>query len=427
MLEQPLTLPCGAVVPNRLCKAAMTEGLAHPDGSASEELARLYGVWSDGGSGLLLSGNIQVDGDHLERPGNVVVDGELSESAFNALAEMASQGTRAGNHLWAQISHAGRQTQKIVNPSPKAPSAVRIRLPQSQFGEPVALTGSEIEALIERFVNCAVVCKRAGFTGVQFHAAHGYLLSQFLSPLTNQREDEWGGSLENRSRALIRIVKETRERVGAEFPISVKLNSADFQKGGFEFDDSLRVAQWLAESGIDLIEISGGTYEQPRLLDLEGIEPIEEQAIARSTMAREAYFVDFAKAMRDSLSIPIMVTGGLRRREVMAHVLKTGAADMIGLGRPLCIDTDGPKALLQGAETLNRYEDNLSLLPRWLLWLTRFNTIRTLNSFATQFWFYEQIAHIGRSGVKNDELTVFSAAMAQQKAANAWMKARRSL
>ncbi|MGI9299579.1 MAG: NADH:flavin oxidoreductase/NADH oxidase family protein [Luminiphilus sp.] len=427
MLEQPLTLPCGAVVPNRLCKAAMTEGLAHPDGSASEELARLYGVWSDGGSGLLLSGNIQVDGDHLERPGNVVVDRELSESAFNALAEMASQGTRAGNHLWAQISHAGRQTQKIVNPSPKAPSAVRIRLPQSQFGEPVALTGSEIEALIERFVSCAVVCKRAGFTGVQFHAAHGYLLSQFLSPLTNQREDEWGGSLENRSRALIRIVKETRDRVGAEFPISVKLNSADFQKGGFEFDDSLRVAQWLAESGIDLIEISGGTYEQPRLLDLEGIEPIEEQAIARSTMAREAYFVDFAKAMRDSLSIPIMVTGGLRRREVMAHVLKTGAADMIGLGRPLCMDTDGPKALLQGADTLNRYEDNLSLLPRWLLWLTRFNTIRTLNSFATQFWFYEQIAHIGRSGVKNDELTVFSAAMAQQKAANAWMKARRSL
>ncbi len=427
MLEQPLTLPCGAVVPNRLCKAAMTEGLAHPDGSASEELARLYGVWSDGGSGLLLSGNIQIDGDHLERPGNVVVDGELSDSAFNALAEMASQGTRAGNHLWAQISHAGRQTQKIVNPSPKAPSAVRIRLPQSQFGEPVALTGSEIEALIGRFVNCAVICKRAGFTGVQFHAAHGYLLSQFLSPLTNQRKDEWGGSLENRSRALIRIVKETRERVGAEFPISVKLNSADFQKGGFEFDDSLRVAQWLAESGIDLIEISGGTYEQPRLLDLEGIEPIEEQAIARSTMAREAYFVDFAKAMRDSLSIPIMVTGGLRRREVMAHVLKTGAADMIGLGRPLCIDTDGPKALLQGAETLNRYEDNLSLLPRWLLWLTRFNTIRTLNSFATQFWFYEQIAHIGRSGVKNDKLTVFSAAMAQQKAANAWVKARRSL
>ena len=165
MLEQPLTLPCGAVVPNRMCKAAMTEGLAHPDGTASEALERLYGIWSDGGSGILLSGNIQVDGDHLERPGNVIVDGQLSESAFAALARMAEAGTRNGNHLWAQISHAGRQTQKIVNPAPKAPSAVRLRLPQSQFGEPVALTAEEIESVIDRFVGCAVTCKEAGFTG----------------------------------------------------------------------------------------------------------------------------------------------------------------------------------------------------------------------------------------------------------------------
>ena len=303
MLNQPLTLPCGAVVPNRICKAAMTEGLAHPDGSASAELARLYGLWSDGGSGILLSGNIQVDGDHLERPGNVVVDGPLSEDAFQALSTMAKEGTRAGNHLWAQISHAGRQTQKIVNPSPKAPSAVRLRLPQSQFGEPVALTHEEIETLIDRFVNCAVVCQQAGFTGVQFHAAHGYLLSQFLSPLTNQRDDQWGGVLENRARALLTIVTRARDALGKEFPLSVKLNSADFQKGGFDFDDSLTVAGWLADAGLDLLEISGGTYEQPRLLNLDGVEPIDEQAIARSTMAREAYFVDFAKAMREKLSI----------------------------------------------------------------------------------------------------------------------------
>jgi len=330
MLDQPLTLPCGAVVPNRMCKAAMTEGLAHPNGTASEELERLYGIWSDGGSGILLSGNIQVDGDHLERPGNVIVDGKLSDDAFAALARMAVAGTRNGNHLWAQISHAGRQTQKIVNPAPKAPSAVRLRLPQSQFGEPVALTTEEIESLIDRFVSCAVTCKEAGFTGVQFHSAHGYLLSQFLSPLTNQRDDEWGGSLENRARALISIVTRARETLGADFPISVKLNSADFQKGGFDFDDSLTVAQWLSEAGVDLLEISGGTYEQPRLLNLDGVEPIEEQSLARSTLAREAYFVDFAKAMRERLSIPIMVTGGLRRREVMNQVLETGGADMIG-------------------------------------------------------------------------------------------------
>ena len=425
MLNQPLTLPCGAVVPNRICKAAMTEGLAHPDGSASAELARLYGLWSDGGSGILLSGNIQVDGDHLERPGNVVVDGPLSEDAFQALSTMAKEGTRAGNHLWAQISHAGRQTQKIVNPSPKAPSAVRLRLPQSQFGEPVALTHEEIETLIDRFVNCAVVCQQAGFTGVQFHAAHGYLLSQFLSPLTNQRDDQWGGVLENRARALLTIVTRARDALGKEFPISVKLNSADFQKGGFDFDDSLTVAGWLADAGLDLLEISGGTYEQPRLLNLDGVEPIDEQAIARSTMAREAYFVDFAKAMREKLSIPIMVTGGLRRRDVMEHVLETGGADVIGLGRPLCVETNGPNELLEGANELGRYENSLSLLPSWLMWLTRFNTVRTINSFATQFWFYEQIANIGRSGSARKTLSVFSATMAQQKAANAWLKKRK--
>ena len=425
MLDQPLTLPCGAVVPNRMCKAAMTEGLAHPDGTASEELVRLYGIWSDGGSGILLSGNIQVDGDHLERPGNVIVDGTLTDTAFDALKQMATAGTRNGNHLWAQISHAGRQTQKIVNPSPKAPSAVRLRLPQSQFGEPVALTAAEIESVINRFVGCAVTCRDAGFTGVQFHAAHGYLLSQFLSPLTNQRSDDWGGSLENRARALISIVKKARSALGPDFPNSVKLNSADFQKGGFDFEDSLTVAQWLADAGVDLLEISGGTYEQPRLLNLDGVEPIDEQSLARSTLAREAYFVDFAKAMREQLAIPIMVTGGLRRKEVMNHVLETGGADMIGLGRPLCVDADGPNQLLNGENELARYEDNLSLLPSWLMWMTKFNAVRTINSFATQFWFYEQIANIGRTGNTDPKLTVLAATIAQQKAASAWMTARK--
>lgn len=425
MLDQPLTLPCGAVVPNRMCKAAMTEGLAHPDGTVSEELVRLYGIWSDGGSGILLSGNIQIDGDHLERPGNVIVDGTLTDTAFDALKQMATAGTRNGNHLWAQISHAGRQTQKIVNPSPKAPSAVRLKLPQSQFGEPVALTAAEIESVINRFVGCAVTCRDAGFTGVQFHAAHGYLLSQFLSPLTNQRSDDWGGSLENRARALISIVNKARSALGSDFPISVKLNSADFQKGGFDFEDSLTVAQWLADAGVDLLEISGGTYEQPRLLNLDGVEPIDEQSLARSTLAREAYFVDFAEAMHEQLAIPIMVTGGLRRKEVMNHVLETGGADMIGLGRPLCVDADGPNQLLNGENELARYEDNLSLLPSWLMWMTKFNAVRTINSFATQFWFYEQIANIGRTGNTDPKLTVLAATIAQQKAASAWMTARK--
>ena len=323
------------------------------------------------------------------------------------------------------VTRAGRHRNSST-PLPKHPSAVRLRLPQSQFGEPVALTEDEIELIISRFVHCAVVCQKAGFTGVQFHAAHGYLLSQFLSPLTNQRDDQWGGCLENRARALLNVVSKARVALGAEFPISVKLNSADFQKGGFDFEESLTVAQWLAEAGVDLLEISGGTYEQPRLLNLDGVEPIDEQTIARSTMAREAYFVDFAKAIREKVSIPIMVTGGLRRRDVMEHVLDSGGADMIGLGRPLCVETDGPSQLLNGADELGRYENNLSLLPSWLMWMTRFNAVRTINSFATQFWFYEQIANIGRSGTTDDSLTVFSATLAQQNSAKTWMKSRKA-
>ncbi|MEK9529471.1 MAG: NADH:flavin oxidoreductase, partial [Gammaproteobacteria bacterium] len=238
MINMPITLPCGATIPNRLCKAAMTEGLADPAGRATEALERLYGIWSDGGAGLLLSGNIQVDGDHLERPGNVIVDAEPDVPAREALEAWARAGTRAGNHFWAQISHAGRQCQKIVNPRPKAPSAVKLGLPGGQFGEPVPMSEDDIEAVIEGFARCAKILVDAGFTGVQLHAAHGYLLSQFLSPRSNQRSDQWGGPLENRARLLLACVARVRVAVGPRIPISVKLNSADFQRGGFDFDES---------------------------------------------------------------------------------------------------------------------------------------------------------------------------------------------
>ncbi|MDB2383580.1 hypothetical protein N9W08_06160 [Porticoccaceae bacterium] len=258
LFSQSLELPCGAVLPNRLSKAAMTEGLATADGLPTAELARLYGLWSDGGAGMLLSGNIIVDKDHLERPGNVVIDRPPSEEMQGALKRWADAATRNGNHFWAQISHAGRQTQKLVNPNPKAPSAVKLGLPGGQFGEPVALTSVEIEEIIVRFGICAAAVKEAGFTGVQIHAAHGYLLSQFLSPRSNLRTDEYGGDLANRARALLAVVASVRAAVGPDFPVAVKLNSADFQKGGFAFEESLQVAQWLQEASIDLIEISGG-------------------------------------------------------------------------------------------------------------------------------------------------------------------------
>lgn len=427
MIETSLTLPCGAQIPNRLCKAAMTEGLASPQGEPTEALERLYGIWSDGGAGLLLSGNVQIDGDHLERPGNVIIDGEPSVAMQRALSGWAAAGTRRGNHFWAQISHAGRQCQKIVNPQPKAPSAVKLGLPGGQFGEPQPMTEEDIEAVITGFARCAKVVIDAGFTGVQLHAAHGYLLSQFLSPRSNQRHDQWGGSLENRARLLLASVSRVRATVGPNIPISVKLNSADFQRGGFDFDESLQVAKWLEQASVDLIEISGGTYEQPRLLNLDGMEPVEEQSVAASTRAREAYFVDFAEAMHKEVSIPLMVTGGLRRLDAMKLALESGAADMIGIGRPMCVMTDAPAQLLAGIKELPRFEDTLSLLPKALRFLNGIKMVRTVGAFATQYWFYEQIAALGHQGDTLDGLGVFAATKAQTKAANQWIAERRAL
>jgi len=395
-LADPLTLPCGATLPNRIAKAAMTEGMATPDGVPTTELERLYGLWSDGGAGMLLSGNIQIDRDHLERPGNVVIDHKADEAMMAALTSWAQAATRNGNHFWAQISHAGRQTQSNVNRHPKAPSAVKLGLPGGQFGEPVALTIGEIEELVDGFALAAKTCQEAGFTG-------------FLSPRANQRSDKYGGSLENRARFLLAVVAKTRAAVGPDFPISVKLNSADFQKGGFNFEDSLQVVQWLEAASVDLVEISGGTYEQPALMGADGIEEKEEQNVAASTKAREAYFVDFAKAMQEAVRVPLMVTGGFRTRSAMESALAGGAADLIGLGRPMCVMTDAPKQLLEGLAALPRYEDRLRLLPDWLGFLMRFPMIRAMAGFATIFWFYEQLENLGKSGKTDPRLSVFLA------------------
>jgi 2,4-dienoyl-CoA reductase-like NADH-dependent reductase (Old Yellow Enzyme family) len=419
-LENRLTLPCGAEIPNRIAKAAMTEGLATTNGVPTPELERLYGLWSDGGAGMLLSGNIQVDRDHLERPGNVIVDRQPDAQMKAALASWAKTATRNGNHFWGQISHAGRQTQKIINPKPKAPSAIKLSLPGGQFGEPVALTISEIEEIVQRFGVCAGALKEAGFTGVQVHAAHGYLLSEFLSPRSNQRSDNYGGSLANRARALLECVAAVRAEVGADFPVAVKLNSADFQKGGFAFEESLQVAQWLQDAGVDLIEISGGTYEQPKLLGMAGLEEEEPQTVTRpagSTQIREAYFVDFALAMRVKISIPLMVTGGFRQRAAMLQALESGSADLIGLGRPMCVLTDAPRLVMDGLEQLPRYEDKLSLFPAWLGWLTTIKAFKALAGFAVQYWYFEQIAVLGRTGKSDPELSVLSATKRTMKQA----------
>ena len=408
-LGSPLELPCGAVLPNRMIKAAMTEGLATPDGRPTEALDRLYGLWSDGGAGTLITGNVIVCSDHLERPGNVVIDREPDADMAARLKRWAQAGTRNGNHLWAQISHGGRQTQSTVNRKPKSSSDVKLRVPGGFFKRPTPLELDEIADLVARWALAAKAVKDAGFTGVQIHGAHGYLINQFLSPLINQRTDHYGGSLENRARFLLEIVAATRAAVGPAFPVAVKLNSADFQKGGFEFSDSLKVVKWLEQASVDLIEISGGTYEQPRFLTLEGIEPVTDQKVAASTAAREAYFVDFGKAMQEHVNIPLMVTGGFRRRDAMEQALDIGATDAIGLARPLCVMTDAPNRLLKGEVELPRYEKGLGLIPSWLNFLRRSNLVKTIDGFSGTYWFYQQIWLLGRRGEPDERFSVWLA------------------
>ncbi|NWG45189.1 MAG: NADH:flavin oxidoreductase/NADH oxidase family protein [Alphaproteobacteria bacterium] len=414
-IADPLALPCGVVLPNRLAKAAMTEGLADPRNRATIGHQRLYRRWSEGGAGMLLTGNVQIERSCLERAGNVVIDGDLSGEAIEALKAFATAGTSGGSALFMQISHAGRQTPIAVNPAPKAPSAVPLRLPGKQFGPPVALTEAEIEELIARFAQAAAIAAATGFTGVEIHGAHGYLISSFLSPNANRRDDRWGGSLENRARFLLSVVAETRRQVGPAFPIAVKLNSADFQKGGFTHAECLDVVRMLNDAGIDLLEISGGNYEQPRMVNALGIEPVTDEGRS-STRAREAYFLDYAASVREVASMPLMVTGGFRSRAGMDEALASGAVDLIGLGRPLCVMPDAPARLLAGTlEATPAYEKTLRIGPGPLSPQSPFTIVKALNGWGQQGWFCLQLLRMGDGLDPDLKLGVFEAFLRYRK------------
>lgn len=329
-LLKPYTLPCGSVLPNRIAKAAMTERLAGKSHFSNSDLCNLYGKWSDSGAGLLISGNIMVDKRYKESSGNIVIE---DESGLDELEKLTKEGTRNGNHFWAQISHSGRQATKFSTFNPIAPSAIKLKK-LMLFAKPKAMTSEQIQDVIERYVNTAVICKKGGFTGVQIHGAHGYLLSQFLSPNTNKRTDNYGGSIENRARILIEIIKKTRENVGPSFPISVKLNSADFQKGGFNEEDAFYVIDELQKLMIDLLEISGGTYENIVFLTKRN-----ERA---STRKREAFFMDFAEKVRTKTDIPLMVTGGFRTLEFCEEVIENNELEVVGFARPFLLDSGFP-------------------------------------------------------------------------------------
>jgi 2,4-dienoyl-CoA reductase-like NADH-dependent reductase (Old Yellow Enzyme family) len=369
----PLTLSNGAILKNRLAKAAMSEQLADRRHNPGARLDRLYKTWAEGDLGLLISGNIMIDRQHLGEVKNVVLDEQSDLEAFKRWTEA---GRGQGTHFWAQLNHPGKQTPSILTREPVAPSAIALGSGlEKAFNTPRALTEVEILELVQKFARAAQLAKETGFTGVQIHGAHGYLVSQFLSPIHNQRSDAWGGSFEKRMRFVLEVYRAIRAAVGASFPVGIKLNSGDFQKGGFSEEESMKVVMALDKEGIDLVEISGGTYEAPAMMC----------AVQKdSSKKREAYFMAYAEQIRQNVGTTLMVTGGFRSAAGIADALASGATDVIGLGRPLAVEPGLARKLI--ADPDYRIE---MVAP------TTGNKVIDQMTFLGITWYEHQLARIG--------------------------------
>ncbi|MFI7872343.1 NADH:flavin oxidoreductase/NADH oxidase family protein [Streptomyces salinarius] len=338
-LFAPLPLHSGQVLKNRIAKAAMEENMAGDGQLPDEQLLTLYRRWAGGGTGLLITGNVMVHAEALTGPAGVVLD---EHSPLGPFVDWAKAGKSGGGAIWMQINHPGRQVAADMPGVVWGPTDIGVSLGKhsSRFGRPTAMTAQQIEETVARYAVTARRAEQAGFDGVEIHAAHGYLLSQFLSPLVNKRTDRWGGSLENRARMLLDIVRAVRATVSPSFAVAVKLNSADFQRGGFDADDARQVITMLEPLGVDLVELSGGSYESPAMTG--------RSADAR-TRAREAYFLDLAKDLVTTSPLPLMLTGGITKRATAQKVLDSGVA-VIGMGTALAVTPDLPDRWSQGRE-----------------------------------------------------------------------------
>ena len=325
---------------NRIIKGAMSEALANDAGQPNQAHLKLYEAWAKGGLGCAITGNVMVDFRAKNEPGVVVVE---TERDLEKLKAWANVGKRHGMIQLVQLSHPGRQCPKGLNKETVAPSAVPFSPALAMsFGTPRELREDEILDIIQRFATSAAICEKAGFEGVQLHGAHGYLISQFLSPLTNKRQDQWGGNIENRMRFLMQTYQAVRAATSDNFIVSVKLNSADFQRGGITEEEVITVFKAMDEVGIDMIEISGGTYEAPAMA---GVKAEKRKA---STVAREAYFLDFAEKIRQEVNCYLMVTGGFRTAAGMNAALDSGACDFVGIARPFAVEPDLGNRLVAG-------------------------------------------------------------------------------
>lgn len=330
-IYSPFTFPCGITVKNRLVKAAMEENMADANLQPDHSLLSLYRYWAHGGVGMIITGNVMVDHLAMTGPGGVVIPENGSLQAFEKWAGVIKSG---GAKAIMQLNHPGRQMPREIADKAWAPSAVPLNLGRysKQFAQPVAMTCEQIHQVTHRFAHAAKRAKMAGFDGVQIHAAHGYLLSQFLSPLSNQRQDEWGGSLINRARLLLNVACQVRATCGNDFVVMIKLNSGDFQRGGFTPQDAAEVVTALERLNIDAIELSGGNYESPAM---------QGRGELNAELSDDAYFLSIAKAISGTSRIPVMTTGGISKKDTAEKVVQGGCA-LVGMASALAFTPDLP-------------------------------------------------------------------------------------
>jgi 2,4-dienoyl-CoA reductase-like NADH-dependent reductase (Old Yellow Enzyme family) len=319
----------GLSLDNRIVKAAMEENMANELQQPDNDIFNLYSSWAKGEMGAIITGNVMIDAQAMTGPGGIVLDENSDLAPF---VEWSKQAKQANVKIIMQINHPGRQTYKNMGGKTLAPSSIALDLGKhsSMFTEPKEMTEADIQDVISRFTTTAKRAEDAGFDGVQIHAAHGYLLSQFLSPLVNMRKDKWGGEIVQRAKLLIEVVKSVKERVAPTFSISVKLNSSDFQKGGFDVNDAMFVVQQLEELQIDFVELSGGSYEAPAMQGRHADE---------RTLEREAYFLEFAKTIAAKTTLQIMTTGGVRRLPVANQIINE-QIDLVGIASAMAYQSD---------------------------------------------------------------------------------------
>lgn len=317
ILGKPLELPCGVVLKNRLAKSAMSDSLGDGEGNPTKPQMRLYKRWAEGGTALSLIGEVQVDPRYPEKPGNLVLNGQADP---NAMRELAIAGSKNGTHLWPQLGHAGALSHGPIS-NPKGPSALDLNGLQCQ-----EMSIEDIRELPFIYAKAAKLAQELGFGGVQIHAGHGFLLSQFISPLFNLRADNYGGSVAGRFRIVSEIIEQVRDAVGPTFPIAIKINSTDQLIGGLTGEDSMEIIRILDQTSVDLIDVGGGTYFPGAQSSSEG------------KSSSGPYFIDFTKRAKQQTKIPIMATGGFTAKDQAVDAIESGTADMVNLARAMVIN-----------------------------------------------------------------------------------------